>query len=462
MARLTVRGIEALGPRSASYKVTADRDLYLRIAPDGNKTWLVRYVVAGKQIQSRLPRPYGSAGDDGHMSLAQAVTENARIQALARDGIDFQVQRAQAERAAALERAKAASANATVRQLFEAWLANGVTRKDGNAELRRTFERDVLPSAGNIKVRELTDTHLLEALRHVGRTRGRARTAERMLTETRQMLRWAIKHQPWRSLLIEGNPAELVEVKQVVPHGYAPVVRDRTLNPQEIRELRDIFSSTQSAYAAAADRRSAQRPLLLETQLSLWICLGTACRIGELLQARWEHVDLKRGTWFVPRANTKTNVDWHVFLSVFSQRQFEALHALTGKTEWCFPNALGNGHVSVKTVGKQVGDRQARFKKRSLLTHRCNDDSLVLSGGANGEWTPHDLRRTAATMMQALRVSLDVIDRCQNHVLLGSRVRRHYLHHDYAEEKRDAWHRLGDRIDAILNADNVVPLQRAA
>ena len=65
-------------------------------------------------------------------------------------------------------------------------------------------------------------------------------------------------------------------------------------------------------------------------------------------------------------------------------------------------------------------------------------------------------------MMQALRVSPDVIDRCQNHVLPGSKVRRHYLHHDYAEEKREAWRLLGQRLDAILTASNVVPLQRAA
>ncbi|CAN7745642.1 MULTISPECIES: hypothetical protein [unclassified Variovorax] len=65
-------------------------------------------------------------------------------------------------------------------------------------------------------------------------------------------------------------------------------------------------------------------------------------------------------------------------------------------------------------------------------------------------------------MKQALRVSPDVIDRCQNHVLPGSKVRRHYLHHDYAEEKREAWQRLGQRIDAILTANNVVPLQRTA
>jgi integrase len=91
--------------------------------------------------------------------------------------------------------------------------------------------------------------------------------------------------------------------------------------------------------------------------------------------------------------------------------------------------------VDVKSVSKQVGDRQRRFKERKALRNRRNDDSLVLSGDSAGEWTPHDLRRTAATMMQALGISPDVIDRCQNHVLAGSRVRRHYLTHEYAEEK---------------------------
>jgi hypothetical protein len=65
-------------------------------------------------------------------------------------------------------------------------------------------------------------------------------------------------------------------------------------------------------------------------------------------------------------------------------------------------------------------------------------------------------------MMQALRVSPDVIDRCQNHVLPGSKIRRHYLHHDYAEEKREAWTLLGNRLDVILTANNVIPLQRVA
>jgi len=50
-------------------------------------------------------------------------------------------------------------------------------------------------------------------------------------------------------------------------------------------------------------------------------------------------------------------------------------------------------------------------------------------------------------MMQALKIVPDVIDRCLNHVIAGSRVRRHYLHFDYMEEKKrgmgQAWRASG-------------------
>lgn len=461
MAKLTVREAEGLRPRGIEYKVVADRGLYLRVAPDGRKTWLVRYVVDGKQIQTRLPKPFGTSGD-AYMSLAQAVAENARIQSLARENIDFQVQRVEQERAAAAARTAVQSALTPVGDLFNIWLVNGVSRKDGNRRLRQMFERDVLPAIGSKPLRDLTDTDLVKLLRVVGRHRGRARTAEDMLAAIRQMFRWAVKRQPWRSLLVDGNPADLVELRHVVPQGYVSVIRDRTLSADEIRELRDIFRSMEVAYETAIDRRASIRPILRETQLALWTCLGTGCRIGELLMARWSDLDLERAAWFVPRENTKTNVDWHVFLSDFALRQFQQLHVLTGDTEWCYPARVTQGHISVKTVTKQVGDRQMRFKMRKRLAHRGNDDSLVLADGLNGEWTPHDLRRTAATMMQSMRVSPDVIDRCQNHALLGSKVRRHYLHYDYADEKREAWRLLGERLDAFLSGCNVVPLQRAA
>lgn len=156
----------------------------------------------------------------------------------------------------------------------------------------------------------------------------------------------------------------------------------------------------------------------------------------------------------LPVANVKGSrgkkQDHHVFLSAFAIHYFSKLRLLTGNSQWCFPAKHHDGHVDLKVVSKQVGDRQSRFKNRKPLSRRRHDDTLVLAGGANGEWTPHDLRRTGATMMQALGISLDVIDRCQNHVLAGSRVRRHYLHHDYAAEKKDAWNLLGEKLTDIM------------
>lgn len=89
---------------------------------------------------------------------------------------------------------------------------------------------------------------------------------------------------------------------------------------------------------------------------------------------------------------------------------------------------------------------------RKPMKNRRHDNTLVLCEGVNGAWTAHDLRRTGATMMQSLGVPLDIIDRCQNHVLPGSKVRRHYFHHDYADEKRKAWQLLGERLSLILSA----------
>ena len=344
--------------------------------------------------------------------------------------------------------------DATVEELAREWLKNGVLRKDGNADLRRSFEKDLFPRLGSTSVRKVTEQDLRNVLvAIIGR--GAPRVAVRLWRDLRQMFSWAEKRKPWRPLLIDGNPAVLIRIETIVPQDYDLTnTRSRTLKPAEIRELQTIFERMDAAYQAATDRRAAARPLQPETRIALWICLSTACRIGELLLAEWKHVDFDRAIWFIPVENVKgargKKQEHRLHLSRFALKQFKALQVLTGKQRWCFPSRDGELHLDLKTISKQVGDRQQRFKERVKLKRRCHDDSLVLGGGANGEWTPHDLRRTAATMMQALGVSPDVIDRCQNHVLAGSKVRRHYLTHEYAAETREAWTKLGAEIETIL------------
>ena len=149
----------------------------------------------------------------------------------------------------------------------------------------------------------------------------------------------------------------------------------------------------------------------------------------------------------VPREDTKTKqVEWMVFLSEFALRQFRALHEITKESRWCFPASQSEGHLSVKAISKQIGDRQFKFKNRKPLKNRRNDNSLVLIGA---EWTPHDLRRTGSTLMQSLGVPEHIRERCLNHAV-GGKLGRVYGRYEFANEKRDAWNRLGRHLEAML------------
>src|SRR6185312_3872748 len=117
----------------------------------------------------------------------------------------------------------------------------------------------------------------------------------------------------------------------------------------------------------------------------------------------------------------------------------------------------------VKNITKQIGDRQLSKSHRAPGKKRVNAagaNALLLSGGG---WTPHDLRRTGSTMMEALGVLPAVIDKCLNH-REPNKLRRTYLRYDYAKEKREAWRLLGERLDLLMrtDVDNVVVLKTSA
>lgn len=98
----------------------------------------------------------------------------------------------------------------------------------------------------------------------------------------------------------------MIEIAKIVEADYdMSNMRTRVLSPLEIRELKAIFEQSQAAYNAAPDKRKAERAVQAETQLALWVCLSTCCRIGELLMTQWRHADLNAATWFVPKENVK-------------------------------------------------------------------------------------------------------------------------------------------------------------
>lgn len=434
---------------AAIYGLTTDDRLTLKNA---------RKIVEGIQERKKIgidPKAYIQQEIDRREKAKQKLIDDelARLAAIA-----------QQEAEARDRKLKEDAENLTVKQLFEAWTKEGVRHKDGNAMLLRTFNADALPLIGNKPIRTLLDSDLRQVLVKLV-DRGVNRSAVIMHNNFKQMFAWAEKRQPWRKLLIDGNPMSLIEIKKIVSGDYdLRYERERKLSDEEIAELNQIFKRKQEEYDSAIDKRNCAHPFAETFQCGVWIMLSTMCRVGEMLMARWEDVDLKKRTWFIPKSNVKGNTDdLKIFLSDFALAQFKRLHAATGDSEWCFPARNKDSHVCVKSMSKQIGDRQVMFKKsadggeRKPMSGRVHENTLVLAGGKSGAWTAHDLRRTGATMMQSLGVSLDIIDKCQNHVLSGSRVRRHYLQYDYAKEKTDAWQLLGDRLALILNpAENVL------
>lgn len=462
MGKLTVKQLEAL---------TRDDD-GLRLQDDGGIVGRVRAGTRGVTVLFRYEFKLGTGkkedqalGSWPKTSLADIRAKRDRMRVSVAKGINPVA----AEKAERIEKQKAVEATLaeaeqqraqalTVKNLFDAWIKDGVARKDENKELRQRFEKHVLPAIGAIELRKLADSDI-HTLERKLIALGIVRTAVMVFNDLNQMLHWGESRQPWRRLLIEGNPIDLVEIEKLLPDDYEEE-RDRRLSPDEIRELADILARTRAEYAAAptGTRHKLSHPLKQETELALWICLSTLCRIGELLTAERRHIDLDAGTWYIPRSNVKGQRQYRrehlIFLSDFARQKFVQLLELSSDSPWVFParnKTKGDTHVCKKSVSKQVGDRQTRFQDRSKpLSKRRNDDSLVLAGGTNGNWTPHDLRRTGATMMQELGIPLDVIDRCQNHIVAGPKVRRHYLLYEYAAEKTAAWRKLGERLSSIV------------
>lgn len=353
----------------------------------------------------------------------------------------------------------------TFNDLYKTWIKDGVNRSDGNKYIIQSFSKHAIPALGNIEIRHLTESHLRDVYRAIIAT-GKTPTTVELSKDIGQMLRWAEKRKPWRALLIDGNPSELVDIKLLLPIDYTKE-RKRYLSIEEIIKLKTILETITKNYAEVTQKYGTERPLKKEVQIALWLCLGTICRIGELLMTEWKHVNFDERTWFIPAANTKgergQKRDHLVYLSDFTFNQFKQLYMLTGDSQWAFPARYKEGPVCEKTVTKQVGDRQVQFKSHTRkLKCRVENNSLVLG---EEKWIPHDLRRTGATMMQKLKIndvkiSRDVVNLCQNHVI-GTKVDRVYLLDDYADEKREAWSKLGDRLEAIFNCNNLVSLKQA-
>jgi integrase len=182
--------------------------------------------------------------------------------------------------------------------------------------------------------------------------------------------------------------------------------------------------------------------LSLTAQLALKLQFATMTRISEVLGAKWTDISMTERTWRIPETKNGTSHD--IYLSDFVLEKLTQLREISGHGIYLFPSDRLDSGVCSKTVTKQVADRQRENGQR-LSNRTKQTDALILSGG---QWRPHDLRRTGATIAVELGIPPEAIERCLNHKE-QSKMKRIYQRAGYANEKKRAWQLLGDKLSRL-------------
>ncbi len=420
-----------------------------RITPSGERLFYFRYVSSTKKRVTYPIGAYSRQGTNGTLTLLDARQKALELAMLHKSGItdiaehfqqqedhrkaqyDAEMARLAKEKAEAEAEILRLHQRMTVRELFEEWMRLEVSRrKDGGAEVRRMFEKDVLPLLGERVVEDIRKGDVMQVVDALAE-RGVKRMSKLIFSMIRQMFNFAVERD-----YIEANPTAAINKSKVFG---ADNQRDRILSADEINMLA---------------QRLPQANLLHTTQAALWIALGTCCRIGEILGTEWKEIDLHKREWTIPAEKSKNAKPHVIYLSDFVLKQFEVIYSINGQTAWCFPNRDQTAAVCSKTVTKQVTDRQKRDEEKVMSGRSKSFDALQLSGGY---WTPHDLRRTGASVMTMLGVLPDVADRCMNH-LEQNKIKRVYLRYDYAKEMKEAWDKLGEYLQSIVGSAESTPL----
>jgi integrase len=185
--------------------------------------------------------------------------------------------------------------------------------------------------------------------------------------------------------------------------------RDRVLSDDELRWVWQAAEKLGAPYGAMV------RLLVLTGQ-----------RRGEVVGMQRGEVDLDKRLWTLPRERVKNDRRHEVPLSRHATAIIRALPRVSDR----FVFSL-NAEKPLNGFGK-------------------NKDRLDALSGVS-DWVVHDLRRTVASGMARLGISLAVIEKVLNHVS-GSfaGIVSVYQRHEFAEEKRAALQKWADHVERLV------------
>ena len=396
--------LKALKPKKERYEVRDKTGLIVRVEPTGR---IVFYSIYRLHQRRRVLKH----GEYGHnrLSLVKAREAHAKVLAQVSDARSGDAADPAAERD--VKRAEARLGD-TVSDFAGVYLElYAKTKKRSWTTDQRILDRDVLPYIGSFKLKDLTQASIRAVLDRIDR-RGAHNQAWQTLKIVRKMLNYAVSRGA-----IPTNPAARI-VREAT---Y--VAKERALSD---KELEGLFRALPKLRMQDSVRNL------------LFFQLLTAVRLSEAREARWEEIDVESTRWLIPEQRMKMGKAHLVPLSepvleiLKGMKGFGAGTKRSGRAAFIFPGEKAGRPFNLQVLGH-------------ALRRKINKD--VLRDHEVAFFTPHDIRRTAATIMRRLGFGL-VVDRVLAHAP-RSVTDRHYDVHDYEPEKRAALYALANHIVAI-------------
>jgi integrase len=402
MAKITKRIIDTTPIPKKGYTMIWDSEVPgfgARILPSGVISFILQYRNAsGRSRRTTLGR-YGVLTPSQAKQLAR---QNLSDVAAGEDPVDTKQQERQGE---------------TFSSLCDLYLERYAIHKRSEKEDRRIIKNELRPAWGGWKLNELQRKHVMKLLDKIV-DRGAPIMANRVLALVRKMFNFGLQRG-----LVENNPCILI------PKPGKENRRDRVLNEEEILHFWDNLD---------------KGTMGIHVQVALKLVLATTQRSGEICRAAWSEFDLKERWWTIPGERAKNGMAHRVPLT---DLVVELLEELDQSQIWLFPSPRGNQPMAPEALHHAI-----RRNIRSKNPHGCID---IL------HFTPHDLRRTAASTMASLGVPRFVIGRILNHAETG--VTAVYDRHSYDKEKQQAMATWEQKLCNILNGEKaeVVHLMKA-
>ena len=401
---LTAKAVEKAKPGAKRREVPDGLlpGLYLVIQPSGTRSWAVRYRHADRTRKMTL-------GSFPAVTLAQARESGAAALRAAAAGNDPGQANIEKHRIAVPD-----VIEATVADFFERHCRRSNKPRTAE-ETERLFKLHVIPAWKGRTVQSIARRDVLDLLDDLVDA-GKPVAANRTLTAVKTFFTWCIGRD-----IITASPAAAVKKPT------AERSRDRILTDLELRAVWQAAKSLCGPFGALVK-----------------LLILTGQRRDEVAAMRWDEINLQTRTWTLPAARTKNKRQHDIPITDAMLAILNAQPRIKG----CAYILTNDGKTAASNYGKS---------KRAL-------DALLPPDMPH--WVLHDLRRSCASGMARLGVSLPIIEKVLNHVSgsFGGIVSV-YQRHDFAGEKRaamDAWakHIMGlteDEGNTILLASRRAP-----